>query len=324
MPSENPHLTPVAGLLQPAYFAPIALANHELIDSGDGWKLERYGARLISRPDPQALWKRRLELSEWAKADLRFDREEPKGGLVPAGVPAGKGGVWRGKTRSDWTIDEGPLTFVLKPTRFKHVGLFPEQATNWQWIRDWGRALAGARERPQLLNLFGYTGEASLVAHEAGFDVTHVDASRTTLGWVKENLEASGKRDDSLRLILDDALGFARREVRRGNTYQGILLDPPHYGRGPKGEKWQLEDKLAELLATVGELLAERSFCILSTYAVGYSPLAFQNMFAEMFGADQEVALEAGELVIPEQGGRLLPCGFCARLSRGPLPSSGA
>jgi 23S rRNA (cytosine1962-C5)-methyltransferase len=172
-----------------------------------------------------------------------------------------------------------------------------------------------------LLNLFGYTGAASLVAHAAGFDVTHVDASRTTLGWVKENLVASGLPDDSLRLILDDAFAFARREVRRGNTYAGILLDPPHYGRGPKGEKWQLEDKLAELLAAVGQLLEPRSFCILSTYAVGYSPLAFQNMFAELFPGEAGVGLEAGELVLPEQGGRLLPCGYCARLTRGgPAP----
>lgn len=318
MTAENP-----PGL-QPAYFTPVPLEHHELVDSGEGWKLERFGSRLISRPDPQALWKRSLPMSEWSAADLRFVRDEPKGGLVPAGIPAGKGGKWRGPTRSDWELYEGALTFVLKPTRFKHVGLFPEQAPNWAWIRAWGQELAGSLggERPRLLNLFGYTGAASLVAHTAGFDVTHVDASRTTLGWVKENLEASRLPSDSLRLILDDAFAFAKREVRRGNTYHGVLLDPPHYGRGPKGEKWQLEDKLAELLEAVGALLAPRSFCILSTYAVGYSPLAFQNMFAELHPHEGGVTVEAGELVLPERGGRLLPCGFCARLVRGgPAPS---
>lgn len=312
--------------MTPAYFEPASVEGYELVDSGRGWKLERFGSRLLSRPDPQALWDRHLPDSDWDAANLRFEREEPRGGLVPAGVPAGKGGKWKGRDRSDWVLDDGDLRYVLKPTRFKHVGLFPEQATNWRWIEAMGRELGTGpgvppSERPKLLNLFGYTGAASLVASRAGFDVTHVDASRTTLGWVKENLEASQLPPDELRLILDDAFAFARREVRRERRYAGVLLDPPHYGRGPKGEKWQLEEQLADLLTTVGGLLEPKSFCILSTYAVGYSPMAFQNMFAELDPLGQDVSIESGELVIPERGGRFLPCGFCSRWSRGFLPS---
>jgi len=309
-------------LVQPAYFEPAPIEGYELVDSGRGWKLERFGSRLLARPDPQALWDRHLPEADWDAANLRFEREEPRGGLVPAGVPAGKGGTWKGRDHTDWHLEDGAFTFVLKPTRFKHVGLFPEQATNWRWIEDMGHALgavpgATGGARPKLLNLFGYTGAASMVAARAGFDVTHVDASRTTLGWVKENLAASGKSPDELRLILDDAFAFARREVRRENRYAGVLLDPPHYGRGPKGEKWQLEEQLADLLTAVGSLLEARSFCALSTYAVGYSPMAFQNMFAELDPAAPDVTLESGELVIPERGGRFLPCGFCTRWSRG-------
>lgn len=317
-PGPSQHGAP----LEPAIFAPAPLAGYALVDSGRGWKLERFGDRLLARPDPQALWARRLDDAAWAAADLTFERDEPggRGGKVPAGIPQGKRGRWRGRDRSDWVLEHEGLGFVLKATPFKHVGLFPEQATNWRWLAGHGARLGGADlppgRRPRLLNLFGYTGAASLVAHRAGFDVTHVDASRTTLGWVRENLAASALPPDALRLILDDAFAFARREVRRGNRYAGVLLDPPHYGRGPKGEKWLLEDKLADLVAAVGELLDDRAFCVLSTYAVGYSPVAFRNLFDELDGGG-EVRLEAGELVLPEEGGRLLPCGFCTRWSRG-------
>jgi len=308
--------------LEPAYFPPVPIDGYELVDSGAGWKLERFGERLLARPDPQALWNRRLDEREWSRADLTFERDEAQpGARVPAGIPAGKGGRWKGRDRSDWVLQHGPLGFVLKPTAFKHVGLFPEQATNWRLIEEYGERLGGkdrARgQRPKLLNLFGYTGAASIVAHRAGFDVTHVDASRTTLGWVKENLEASVMQPDALRLILDDAFAFAKREVRRENRYAGVLLDPPHYGRGPKGEKWQLEDKLAELVGTIGQLLEPKSFCVLSTYAVGYSPMSFWNLFSDLDPGGEDVTIEAGELVIKERGGRHLPCGFCTRWRRG-------
>ena len=298
--------------MQPSFFAPGPLDEYLLLDSGDGWKLERFGPRVVCRPDPQALWKRKLPKAEWDKADLTFERDTQS---------AGRGGRWRGtkEARQDWTMAWGGLRFVMKPTSFKHVGLFPEQAANWRWVESLGRELQGATENgpPKLLNLFGYTGAASLVAARAGFEVTHVDASKTSVNWVRENLATSGMRQDSIRMITDDALIFAKREARRGAKYTGILMDPPHYGRGPNGEKWQLEESLAELLDCAKVLLAPRSFCILSTYAVGYSPLAFTNMFDDF---DQGVT-EAGELVLPEGRGlgtgRLLPCGFCARWRRG-------
>ena len=298
--------------LQPAFFPPGPLDEYALLDSGEGWKLERFGPRVVSRPDPQALWKRKLSQQEWKAADLVFEREQKSGG---------RGGRWRGteEARKDWTMGWNGLRFVLKPTGFKHVGLFPEQAANWTWIEQLGRELAAqpGPNQPKLLNLFGYTGAASLVAARAGFDVTHVDASKTSVNWVRENLATSGMKQDSLRLIADDALVFVRREVRRGAKYTGILMDPPHYGRGPNGEKWQLEDNLAELIDSAKTLLAPRSFCILSTYAVGYSPLAFTNMFGDFQGGQ----VGAGELVLPEglagETGRRLPCGFCARWSRG-------
>ena len=178
------------------------------------------------------------------------------------------------------------------------------------------RAAAGrpAAERPRLLNLFGYTGAASVLAAQAGFAVTHVDASRASLDWARINAVASGLGERGLRLVHEDALGFARREVRRGSRYAGVLVDPPHYGRGPRGEKWRLEEGLAPLIEACGRLLDERGFLVLSTYAVGYSPLALVGLLDELEGG----AVEAGELALPEEAsGRLLPSGFCARWSRG-------
>jgi 23S rRNA (cytosine1962-C5)-methyltransferase len=201
----------------------------------------------------------------------------------------------------------------VRPTPFKHVGLFPEQAANWDWIRDVRPALG--EERPRLLNLFGYTATASIVAAQAGFEVTHVDASKTSLAWAKENARASGLADDALRIVLDDALAYARREARRRSVYHAILLDPPHYGRGPKGETWRFEEHVAPLLAACRELLAPRGVVALSSYAIGTSALALANLLGEFSGG----AVEAGELALPESGARprSLPCGFCARFARG-------
>jgi 23S rRNA (cytosine1962-C5)-methyltransferase len=303
---------------QPAVFAPVPWTEHALLDSGGGEKLERFGALVLRRPDPQALWRRRLAGTEWERAELAFVRESDRGGRWEARrgtqVPA------------SWTLTFDGVRFSVKPTPFKHVGVFPEQAPNWRWTAErlaaagadgGGAGASGAR----VLNLFGYTGVASLLARRAGADVTHVDASRTALAWARENAELSGlsgSPGDGLRWVLDDALAFARREARRGASYTGILLDPPHYGRGPKGEKWQLETGLVPLLEACGELLAARSFLVLSSYAVGYSAQSLANLLGELPGGD----VEAGELVLAEESapgraGRLLPCGFAARWARG-------
>ena len=196
------------------------------------------------------------------------------------------------------------------------MGLFPEQVTNWELVR----ALVGAfgAERPRLLNLFGYTGAASVVAAQAGYEVTHVDASKTAITWAVDNAEASGLGRSAMRVVCEDAVRFARREARRGSRYEVILLDPPHYGRGPKGEVWRLEEHLAELIATVGELVAERALVILSTYAVGASPLTFERLLSRAGGGLEGGDVVARELALLEGGGdRLLPAGFCARWGRG-------
>lgn len=281
------------------------VAGYALLDSGDGEKLERVGGVVLRRPDPQALW-RPARPEAWREADLRFVRESDRGGR------------WEKRAARQpeaWDLEHEGLVLRIRPTPFKHIGLFPEQAANWEWVAERRRALS-AGEAPRLLNLFGYTGVASLLAAREGWEVTHVDASRASLDWARENQRRSGLPEDGIRWILDDAAKFAAREVRRGARYHGVLLDPPQYGRGPKGEKWIFEKGIAPLLESCAGLLAgdAPSFLVLSAYAVGFSPLALGNLLGDL----GDGAVESGELALPEEhGGRLLPCGYCARLLRG-------
>lgn len=297
--------------MQPSCFEPLLPDGVALLDTGGGEKLEQFGALTLVRPDPQALWSPRLGPDEWeARADLWFERESDRGGRWRACSPAGAGLLAQEDPR--WTLPHDGLSFVLRPTPFKHVGLFPEQASNWRVL--------GERRPGTMLNLFGYTGGASVVGVAAGWSVTHVDASKQSLSWAVENLEASGLGRDSMRVLCEDALRFAQREARRGNRYDLILLDPPHYGRGPKGEVWRLEDGLSPLVEMASGLLAPGGTLVLSTYAVGFSPLTLQGLLQGVAGPDDLV--EAGELAIGEvevEGApsRLLPAGFCARLRRG-------
>jgi 23S rRNA (cytosine1962-C5)-methyltransferase len=298
--------------VRPSVFSPVTIQDYELCDSGAGEKLERYGALTVRRPDPQALWSARAPRAEWERADLRFERDESSGG---------KRGRWVGRLAQDareagWPVHAGDVVAIVRPTPFKHLGLFPEQAPNWKWLRE--LAPRFDVERPRLLNLFGYTGVASIAAARAGFAVTHVDASKTSLAWMRENARASGLADDGLRIVLDDALAFARREARRASTYACIVLDPPHFGRGPKGETWQFEDHMAPMIDACRTLLAPRAALMLSAYAIGFSPLSFVNLLGELGPGE----IDAGELVLPERARpglepRTLPCGFCARWWRG-------
>lgn len=274
-------------------------------------KLERFGDLVLVRPDPQALWGQRLSQEEWDQADLHFRRESDRGGRWEAGHGTSNGVAGEGYS---WSIAHRGISIILRPTPFKHVGLFPEQAGNWEW-------LMGNEQVPgqSFLNLFGYTGVASVIAAKGGYRVTHVDASRQSLGWALENLAASGLPKDALRVICDDALAFARREVRRGKQYDAIMMDPPHYGRGPKGELWRLEEGLEPLIEAALQLLAPGGRLVLSTYAVGHSPLTLQELFrAHAWEGDHFAAAELALEEEPREGlnSRFLPAGFGVRLHR--------
>ena len=298
-------------VLSVAVFPTEPLADYCLLDSGAGQKLERFGDLQLVRPDPQALWRPRLDQGEWDAADLHFRRESDRGGRWEPGPKASKSVARDGFS---WNVGHQGASFILRPTPFKHVGFFPEQAGNWQW-------LVGPDQKPNqtMLNLFGYTGVASVLGVVRGFHVTHVDASRQSLSWAIENLVASGLAQDSMRVICDDALAFARREVRRGKLYDAIMMDPPHYGRGPKGELWRLEEGLEPLIECALQLLAPGGRLVLSTYAVGHSPLTLQEMVRVHAHPGDEFS--AAELALGEEAregldSRLLPAGFGVRLRR--------
>lgn len=284
--------------------------DYELLDSGDGEKLERYGKIMIARPDPQALWHKRLPEATWEKADAAFKREKVARGQVSHGE-----GSW--KTRfvvpERWEIEFSKLKFLIKLSPFKHTGLFPEQAKNWDWIRE---KVKGAQRSVQVLNLFGYTGGASLAAAQAGAEVCHLDGSKAAIGWARDNAAASGLSAKPIRWILDDAMVFVQREIKRGRRYDGIIMDPPAFGHGPNGEVWKIEEHFPELLELCRQILTPKPlFFLINGYASGYSALAYKNNLAEVM-KDYEGSIEVGELTIAEAGSeRLLPCGIFARWS---------
>ncbi|MES2953119.1 MAG: class I SAM-dependent methyltransferase [Patescibacteria group bacterium] len=275
-------------------------ADYELLDSGDKQKLERWGAYILARPEPQALWsKQKPEL--WEKADAQFTRGE-------------KGGKWKKREGSampdEWTVIYGSLTFKLKPTLFKHTGIFPEQAANWEWIR----AQIGAAKRPiRLLNLFAYTGGATLAAASAGAEVTHLDAASGIVEWAKENSALSNLSDKPVRWLVDDALKFIAKEARRGAKYDAIVMDPPSYGRGAKGEVWKLEDHILELIEGARGLLSEKPlFLIISSYTTGFSQTTLSNMIESVFKNPSVVHIE--ELGLTPKEGYAVPAGITARI----------
>ncbi len=294
-------------LLQPQ------LADYELIDSGDFAKLERFGDRIVARPEPQALWHRSLPDDEWAGlADATFVKT---GGSDERGSWEVKPGV-----SERWTMryDYGGmhLRMRLALTGFKHVGVFPEQAANWNFIYDvltaWRADSPSPTPRPRVLNLFAYTGGATLATLAAGAEVTHVDSVKQTVNWAADNAQLSGL--DSVRWIVDDALKFVRREVRRGNTYDGIVLDPPAYGRGPDGEKWVLEQGLDEMLNLCATLLRPQGFLVLNLYSMGLSALLAQTAVHQYF--DTPPNEQFGELYFSDRAGKKLPLGVYYRFTR--------
>lgn len=276
-------------------------SGYELLDSGDNMKLERYGDIIVARPETQAIWPKRTP-ERWADAHAVFSWSENKGSWeVRKPMP------------ESWQVALADGTFVARLTSFKHTGIFPEQTPNWEWTKERILKLGGS---PTVLNLFGYTGIASVLASKAGAKVTHVDASKQAIAWVRENAEATGLAPDAIRYLLDDALGFAKREQRRGSKYDGIILDPPAFGRGAKGEVWHIEENLPELMLTLKELLSETpgAFFLISGYAAGYAPNAFLQMVEGVFG---DVTGEYGELQIQEAtGDRIVPAGIYVRFAR--------
>ena len=294
-----------------------AWKDYELIDCGDFAKLERFGKYITIRPEPKAIWKKTLSDAEWEK--MAHTRFIPGGGFSTAGQQ--DSGSWKTLKRMDqqWPIVYQPLNLTLRMgmTSFKHVGVFPEQAPNWDFIySNTKRLVDNAGGAPvKVLNLFAYTGGASLAARKAGADVTHLDSVRQVVTWARQNMELSHM--DSIRWVVEDALKFVRREAKRGNKYQGIMLDPPAYGHGPDGEKWKLDDCLWEMLSLVGEILAPKdSFLILNLYANGYSSLLADTAVRQALRLGKDADCTCGELVLRDKFGKNLPLSVFARVKQ--------
>jgi 23S rRNA (cytosine1962-C5)-methyltransferase len=326
--------------------------DYELLDSGCGEKLERFGSVVMARPEPKALWNKSLPEAEWRKlAHVAFKLASADG---KSGGQNGKGaaksgaiedrGTWERHKKIDdqWYISypglQDGLKFRLRLglTAFKHVGVFPEQAPNWEFIFSQVRRLASDINRPKVLNLFAYTGGASLAAKAAGADVTHLDSIKQVVTWARGNMEASGM--DGIRWIVEDAMKFVQREERRGNLYDGIILDPPAYGHGPNGEKWKLDESLFGLLKSVAHILKPKdSFMVLNLYSNGYSAALGETLVREAFGLGSNgrampvqsapcgsltgplpvaAGLSSGELALPDPFGKTLPLSIYVRLTR--------
>ena len=283
--------------------------DYELIDTGDFEKLERFGRFVTRRPEPQAIWRKSLTEEEWRRlADASFLRD----------ARSEERGEWQLKAKMPdrWTVQYGyadmHLTMRLALTSFKHVGIFPEQAANWNFIYD--NCLKIGKIRPaRVLNLFAYTGGATLAARAAGATVTHVDSVKQVVSWARENMEHSGL--DRVRWMVEDALKFVQREVRRGNRYDGIILDPPAYGRGANGEKWILEEHIGQMLACCAELLEpQANFLVLNLYSMGLSSTLARTAVRQAFGIPQTE--QYGELTFTDRAGKELPLGTYYRFTR--------
>jgi len=266
------------------------------MDSGNGAKLERFGKYILARPEKRALWKRTLLDKQWQDADAVFRQTKDQGEWI------------RNRAIPDkWLIKYGNVASWVKLTRFRHTGIFPEQAPLWDWI---GERIRSAHSPVKMLNLFAYTGMASLIAASAGASVTHLDASKPSLDWARENAAAAQLADRPIRWILDDAMKFLKRENTRGQRYEGILMNPPAFGRGPKGEVWQLEDELPKLLQACGAVLADRAvFIAISINGVADSSLALNNLLTDWLGS-RGGTVSAGELVLQDSANRPLSMGI--------------
>ncbi len=275
--------------------------DYEVIDSSNGEKLERWGDYILVRPDPQVIWDTEKKDKRWRKMNGHYHRSN-KGG-----------GEWEFfDLPKQWQIHYKQLTFNLQPFSFKHTGLFPEQATNWDWFSN---KIKKANRPIKVLNLFAYTGGATIAAAAAGASVTHVDASKGMVTWAKENAKSSGLEDAPIRWLVDDCVKFVEREIRRGNKYDGIIMDPPSYGRGPKGEIWKIEEKIHPFVQLCTQILSDDPlFFLINSYTTGLQPAVLSYMMnveiVKKFGGN----VEAGEIGLPvSSNGLVLPCGASGR-----------
>ena len=277
--------------------------DYKCLDSGDGEKVEKWGNYILRRPDPQIIWcKSSKEL--WNKCDAIYHRSN-KGG-----------GYWEfnNKLPDNWTINYKNLKFKVSPTNFKHTGIFPEQAVNWDYVMD--RIRNSKIDNFRVLNLFAYTGCATMAASSAGAsEVVHVDAAKGMVEWAKENMRLSKLENNKIRFIVDDVIKFLEREKRRGRTYHGVIMDPPSYGRGPNGEVWRLEDNLQELLIKVKDVLdKDFDFVLINSYTTGISPISLNNILKLTFEGSR---VETGEIGIPiKENNLVLPCGIYGKITK--------
>lgn len=284
--------------------------DYEVLDCSNGEKLERWGDYILVRPDPQVIWDTPKTLKGWKKMNGHYHRSSRGGG------------EWEFfNLPEQWTINYKSLTFNLKPFSFKHTGLFPEQATNWDWFSDLISKEKTKRDNDnpvKVLNLFAYTGGATLAAAAAGANVTHVDASKGMVNWAKENAVSSGLKDAPIRWLVDDCVKFVEREIRRGNKYDAIIMDPPSYGRGPKGEIWKIEDSIHSFVKLCTQILSDKPlFFLINSYTTGLAPSVLTYMIEIEVGKKFGGHVESQEIGLPvSSNGLVLPCGASGRWCR--------
>ena len=276
--------------------------DYEILVMVNGQKLERWGNVILSRPDPQIVWKNKSYPEKWKQINAEYHRSKTGGG------------AWEYKKQmpKEWQIKYNDLTFNIKPMGFKHTGLFPEQAANWDWMRE---KIKNANREIKVLNLFAYTGGATVACLSAGASCTHVDSSKGMVAWAKENVASSGLQEKSVRYIVDDVVKFVNREIRRGNKYDAIIMDPPSYGRGANGEVWQFENNIYDLVELCTKVLSDNPlFFLINSYTTGISSTVLANILNLTVAKEHKGKVESGEIGLPMKDSKLiLPCGIYGR-----------
>lgn len=276
--------------------------DYKILDMADGQKLEKWGDVVLSRPDPQIVWKQKSYPKKWDNINAVYNRSKTGGGSWE----------YRKQMPSQWQIKYKDLTFNIKPMGFKHTGLFPEQAVNWDWMTD---KIKNAKREIKVLNLFAYTGGATVACLAAGASVCHVDSSKGMVSWAKENVMSSKLEQKPVRYIIDDVVKFVNREIRRGNKYDAIIMDPPSYGRGANGEVWQFEDNIYDLVELCTEVLSDKPlFFLINSYTTGISSTVLENILNLTVNRFRKGIVSSGEIGLPmEESNLTLPCGIYGR-----------